>query len=432
MTRERFTFDEVVRDSRELLEPSITGARIDWANVDARLFARIDAEAASNVVTRTTGGRAWSAVAGVLAIAAGVAALVGRPAVAPGPALGEIGETAAETREDATAGALVWKEGAGEVRIGVSGAVASSGTGIARGDAVETHGVRAGFERMAHGQTSVVWALEDASRATVKSTRGALVLALERGAVEAQVTPVAYGEAFAVDVDGARVAVHGTHLRVLRDGQKVVVDLTEGVVSIGAPPRAGSTLGPLVTAPAHIEFDANDPIGTLKVSHEAARVRAALALRPPPEQVATVTPRVALPPPADAHPAPVVALPHAPAPLGAAPKVGERVTPPATPEAPEPVAPPSAPPAAPPARPDEAIADAVRNCVRAHASSHQDGLVVTVSSTLHLEVNDTGAVTSAKFDPPLEPEVQTCASHAIFAGHFTQPGLVTIPIRTER
>ena len=117
--------------------------------------------------------------------------------------------------------------------------------------------------------------------------------------MEAQVAPVAAGEAFAVDVDGARVAVHGTHLRVERQGGHAIVDLREGVVSIGLPPKSGATYGDLVTAPAHIEFDVADPHGTLKVSHESSRVRAAISLDHPSDE-----PRRTTAPPPRPTPAP--------------------------------------------------------------------------------------------------------------------------------
>src|SRR5207237_528524 len=119
-------------------------------------------------------------------------------------------------------------------------------------------------------------------RARVKSAGESLVLGLEEGAIEAQVTPVPTGEAFAVDIAAGsslvRVAVHGTHLRVARNGSHVVVDLTEGVVSIGAPPRTGSTYGTLVTAPSHVEFDAADLDHTLRIEHAPAAVRAPVSL----------------------------------------------------------------------------------------------------------------------------------------------------------
>ena len=81
--------------------------------------------------------------------------------------------------------------------------------------------------------------------------------------------------------DVVRVAVHGTHLRVARDGDKITVDLTEGVVSIGAPPRRGSTIGALVTAPAHVELDARD-LSSVRVDHTASAVRPAERVTPAP------------------------------------------------------------------------------------------------------------------------------------------------------
>jgi hypothetical protein len=281
----------------------------------------------------------------------------------------------------------------------------------------------------------VRWALEDSSRFTVKETRGALILGLDRGAVEAQVTPVANGEAFAVDVDGARVAVHGTHLRVARDGTRVVVDLTEGVVSIGAPPRSGSTYGQLVNAPAHIEFDAGDPRGTLKVTHAPDRVRAAIALRPAPESLATVTPRAQIPP---SH-APIAAPPIAPHPAMAAgaPKIDAEASAQPAPAIASVAAPPESATSEPEAvkidaHPSQTIANAVRDCVRANAEAHPDDVVITVSSTLELRVGASGIVEKAQFVPPLKPEVQTCASKAIYATRFAEAGNVSIPLDVRR
>src|SRR5439155_1470159 len=136
------------------------------------------------------------------------------------------------------------------------GLPASAGHALRTGDVLEADGARAVLER----PRKVAWLLEGGNsspaasgRARVKSAGESLVLALDDGAIEAQVTPVPSGEAFAVDIASGtslvRVAVHGTHLRVSRSGSRVVVDLTEGVVSIGVPPRTGSTYGTLVTAP---------------------------------------------------------------------------------------------------------------------------------------------------------------------------------------
>ena len=194
---------------------------------------------------------------------------------------------------------------------------------------------------------------------------GALILALERGAVEAQVVPVAAGEAFAVDVEGSRVAVHGTHLRVARDGERVVVDLNEGVVSIGEAPRTGSVLGTLVNAPAHVEFTAADAAGTLTQTHDPAGVRPADAARLAP--AASVLVRSPQAQPSAARHARRVR------PARCAPRSVRRRDEPPGPRssAPEPTA-------------EEAIATAVRACMAERPRA--DNVTVVVSTTLHLDL----------------------------------------------
>jgi hypothetical protein len=426
MSPEKLTLDDVVRESREILDPSLAGKRVDWESIDEKLFARVASEArAQGAIAKLEGRRGWATAAAALAFAAAVPFMLGRSSTTPlEDALGH------ESRADRSAGALAWKEGAGDVWIGAAQIAASAGSALERGDAVETHDARAYFERAAHGKNAVTWALEDASRVTVKGTRGALVLALERGSVEAQVTPVANGEAFAVDVDRARVAVHGTHLRVSRDGTRVIVDLTEGVVSIGVPPRSGSTYGELVTAPAHIEFDADDPRGTLKVTHSADRVRTALAMHPAPELLATATPRMQIPP---EPPHAQSGAPSSPSPAsmhGAS--ASASTAKPDAPAAPLAEVPAVVLPAAVSAHPEEMIVAAVRECARANASAHPDDVVITVTSTLELRVGPSGAVESARFVPPLNPEVQTCAATSIYQAHFVRPGGISIPLDFKR
>lgn len=164
----------------------------------------------------------------------------------------------------------------GQVRV--DGVVASTGSSVHAGSLVEVTGSRAIFDQPGR----VTWAVEDTGRVRVSRTESGLVLTLERGATEAQVAPVPNGEAFAIDVaDGtghvARVAVHGTHLRVARTGRHVVIDLTEGIVTVGVAPRAGSTYGTLVTAPAHVELDVDD-LEHVRVEHAPTFVRPAALL----------------------------------------------------------------------------------------------------------------------------------------------------------
>jgi hypothetical protein len=108
------------------------------------------------------------------------------------------------------------------------------------GETIDTHGARALFE--AEGRVS--WLLENESKVQdrandgSKPARPSFWRSLE-GAVEAQVTPVASGEAFAIDVEGVRIAVHGTHLRVARDGDHVSSTCRRGRCPSARLPRSG-------------------------------------------------------------------------------------------------------------------------------------------------------------------------------------------------
>jgi ferric-dicitrate binding protein FerR (iron transport regulator) len=431
MTDENVTLDDVVRDSKTLLDPALVGVNIDWERSEVALLARVEAEARFERARLGGRRRLWAGAALALAAAAAIPLFLARG----GDRAVSLEHAAVDAVGQRSAGALVRKEGRGEVRIGAPAAmtIATAGSALERGDAAEAHDAKGFFQR----DNQVTWALEDGARVAVRGTHGALVLALERGAVEAQVTPVPAGEAFAVDVEGTRVAVHGTHLRVARDGTRVMVDLTEGVVSIGAPPRTGSTYGQLVNAPAHIEFDANDPKGTMKVTHDPARVRAALALRAPAENVVAVSPRMTIPPAAAAAP---------PAPYAAAPAQAAAVGPVAGPGPsarspsarglvlPSAGAAGAAATSAPLADPEKAIAGAVLACARSQAgdSERPEDVTITVSSKLVLRIGDDGAVMSARFEPPLAPEVQTCASGVIYGARFPAAGTRTIPLDFQR
>jgi hypothetical protein len=384
----------------------------DWDAIDEKLFARIEAEEAREESSRVTQlgarshGRGWTLLAGGLAAAAAIAVYAGHK---PGAAPLDQGATASAP---ATASSLVRGGKAGEVLVG--GVAASAGAVLHAGEALETHHAMAFMEREAPlgGTPLVAWGLEESSRVTVvKASAGTLVLALEQGSVEAQVLPVATGEAFAVDVPGAdgaitRVAVHGTHLRVSRvqTGAQVrlVVDLSEGVVSIGAPPRAGSTYGALVTAPAHVELDTADA-SSLVVSHKAEDVRL-------PVDLAAASAPIALAPAAPASPAPQVA-PHAPTPPAVRPVAS----------APRPsVADPNA---------EATVSAAVKACMSGRTAPADGQVTVTVSSSLEIRLNEDGAVDLARFNPPLPPDVQLCAANAIYKTRFPRTGTVTIELK---
>jgi ferric-dicitrate binding protein FerR (iron transport regulator) len=369
--------------------------RVDWAAVDAKLFARIERERHTERARFAPSRRRGLMLSGVAlaAAAAIVALLAGRTRESLGPD----GTAAVES-----AGSVVAIEGAGAVLI--DGKPVTGGAALALGDVLETRGARATVERPG----KVTLTLEPGSTAAVTHVQGALILALEQGAVEAQVVPVPAGEAFAVDIDGSRVAVHGTHLRVAREGGRVVVDLNEGVVSVGAAPRTGALLGTLVNAPAHLEFMAADAAGTLTQTHDPSAVRPPA---PQPQGVAKL---------AVAAQRPAASASRAPStPAG---QTGE-----VRPEARNAAGVSAKPPAAPiEPSPEEAISNAVRRCMAERP--HDDNVTVVVNTTLRLDLADDGTVRFARFDPPVAPDVNACSAQAIYRGHFGRSGAVAIPI----
>jgi len=391
------TLDRLVRESRPDMGTR-EAQNLDWERVDRAVFDRVEAEQRAErarLTSARSGGR-WAYVAGGLAAAAALALVVGK--------LHEPAGAAARVVVDESAGNVVSVEGDGQLLVG--GHPVGAGAALHLGDVVEARGVQATVERP--GKLSLV--IERGTRAEVTHVQGALVLALEQGAVEAQVVPVPSGEAFAVDLGSSRVAVHGTHLRVARAGEHVVVDLSEGVVSLGPAPRVGSTLGALVTAPAHAEFSAGDEAG-VSISHDPGTLRAPVALG----ASATAKPAaVAAAPasragePADAHPAPQA--PGAPrAELRTAAAV-------AAARGPAPVD----------ANPEAAIAGAVRWCLAGR--THADNVTVVVNTVVYLDVDGDGSVAHARFDPPVAPDVNACASSAIYRARFAHGGSVAVPV----
>lgn len=395
--------DELLRESREHL-----GTReaqgLDWDRVERGLFARIESEQAKErsemVAARSRHRVAWGAGAAALALAAAVALVIGKTR---GPSLNEASEHATASEDSAGAVASIGQDGSAMV----NGKPAVIGTPIRLGDDIDARGGRVTFDRPG----KVSWILEPGSRATVTHVQGALVLALRSGTIEAQVVPVPSGEAFAVDVDGSRVAVHGTHLRVARVMDHVTIDLTEGVISLGEAPRVGSTIGTLITAPAHAEFTSADPRGTLSTTHDPSAVRPALAIDTGP---AASKPTVVAFGGASQHPKPEAPVetrsPLAPAPHPVSPQ--------------SPAAPPQ--PPAPDPNAGEAIASVVRSCFADRTSTHD--VTLEVNTRLHLELDADGNVHSARFEPPVPPDVNACAASAIYHARFTHGGSADVPV----
>jgi hypothetical protein len=420
------TLEALVREAKHDRTPLISDDA--FASMEERIVARmaLPDEGLQPVPAAASAPNARSRAlrVGALVLAAAAAVVV----VTKKEPAGVLLESAPGSNVELTASALRSTEGTGEVRVG--GRAAALGHVLRAGDVVEADGARALLDR----PRKVAWLIEGneegrdgagasrVARARVKSAGESLILGLEAGAIEAQVTPVPSGEAFAVDIAAGaslvRVAVHGTHLRVSRVGSRVVVDLTEGVVSIGVPPRTGSTYGTLVTAPSHVEFDAADLDHTLRVEHALASVRAPVPLAP----LAPHEPPVSARGPAPTVPAPGAVVPLAPATVprpGSMPRAAGDSSH---------VEAPSGDRSKPALPPREAIAAAVRSC--AAARRRPENVHVTVSSSLKLKIASGGEVETAQFDPPLLPEIQTCAAAAIYKAKLEDSAgaNVTIPI----
>jgi hypothetical protein len=400
---------ELVAEARTLPVPEL-----DWSKVDETLFARVERESAQRSALASHRGQPWPwlLLGGVAAAAAAALVMVqpsGHSSEVTAKATAKADSVA--LREGA-AGQLSFQKGAGEVRI--DGAKERAGAAPHGGDSIETRGATAVFE--APGRLS--WLLEDESKVSVERTGGEgspVVLALDHGAVEAQVTPVPSGEAFAVDVGGVRIAVHGTHLRVARDGDRVIVDLTEGVVSVGAPPKVGSTYGTLVTAPAHVELQVSSLATSLVIAHDTVTARKAVDVESVADEgtLAAVTPA------------------SAPAPLF--------VEAPAVKDTPKPIATrakgsSSSSIARNPKAADDLIKSAIRACagkpqVTALAHPTSD-LSMTQTATVSFEVGADGFVvpgSNVTFRNPM-PELTECANKAVRAQRFIGAGPHSIDI----
>jgi hypothetical protein len=393
---------------------------VDWPTIDGLLFARLereqDAERARFVSSRRGPWALVAATGAAIAVVVAILAGQGRERVGTDPEIGspDVGGKIART--------------SGDDPVLVNGSPARTATLVLLGDSIETRGSEVEITR-----AGLTVDIERNSQVVVRHARGPLVLALEQGAVRARVAPVANGEAFGVDVSSSRVAVHGTVLRVARVGSRADVDLNDGVVSIGDAPRTGPVLGTLVTAPAHVQFTVSDAAGTMTITHDASAVRpppawpsaieAADPLRDEPSHAsapvpssrggAVATSPVPTPAPAPARTEARMAALPSPGPgqdadSGAAGSV------------------PGQPVATAEATANDAVEAAVLTCMGKRP--RDENVTVFVHTTLYLDIGDDGSVRSARFDPPVAPEVNDCASSAIYRSHFPRDTAVAIPV----
>lgn len=292
----------------------------------------------------------------------------------------------------------------------VSGVEARKGTPLAVGQRTTVTGRgRAIFNSQVGKATWSLGAADGETRAEAEVTRAdrAFVVTLATGAVEmAVVSGVPGREAVAIDAGATRVSAKGTRFRVERRGARLAVDVTEGVIAIG---DRSSFSGRWVSAPAHIDVPVDDP-NQLVVSHAPASVRPAASF----EEEGAV---------AVVQGAANEAQPGASRPSSPVVPTGPNA--PVQPTALAPVT---------PADPRERIMAAVKQCMRAHGApvGSAQGVTVSVQSTLELQLRGDGMVQSARFNPPLQPEVQACAAEVIYQVRFESGGArVQLPLNVK-
>ena len=385
-------FDKLLEEARAELGADAAD-RVDWDAVDAKLFARLDADRRAERARFTPNRRR-----GLTLVAVGLAAAVAIVALLAGKTREP--PAADETATVESAGNVVAIEGGGPVLV--DGKVVAGGAPLRLGDVLETGGARATVERAG----KVTLTLEPGSKTVVTHVQGALILALERGAVEAQVVPVTAGEAFAVDVDvagrrardapprGARgPAGRGRSERGRRLGrQGAARGLAAGYPRECARSRRvhGERSGGYARADTRSFLREGSGAGVAG----GDLARRGLAAPVGRQRVARSGPAVrrsALGGPVDGR--------------------NERED-----------------------RGGLARTEPRRGALEARYAQcmaerpRADNVTVVVNTTLYLDVGDDGTVRFARFDPPVAPDVNACSAAAIYRERFGRSGSVAIPI----
>jgi hypothetical protein len=275
----------------------------------------------------------------------------------------------------------------------------------------------------------VRWTLAPGGRAVVReiSARGAParhVIALERGSLQAEVTPrdpsEGLVEAFTVEVGRTRVAVHGTRFTATRRDDEVEVEVHRGIVAVGPAGDAGATTARILIAPSRAVF-----------SLDGGRTARLLDPSLSPSPAAPAAPvALELPPPATAQ-ALTLASQGAPvAPHAAAPRPPSPVAPAATLPADAGAA--SASPSSPPPLTPASVRASLAGCFASRRPAGSPSVHTSIVSTMRVSVRGDGSVAAVRFDPPLRPELQACAQ-LLYAGRFSEATAreIAIPVRID-
>ncbi len=251
------------------------------------------------------------------------------------------------------------------------------------------------------------WTLEPHASASVTDAGEFLTVRLENGALSASVTPQHKPETFAVEVGGTRVAVHGTAFRVERVGDRVSVEVTEGVVAV-EPAGAHSEPSFLLRRGSRGSFGLDGRTGTVEGNASVVLPESSGKSH---RQVARVTTVHAAKPQASS----TSSAPNPPAPANEE-------------------APPTVAPAALPEQPsiseiEGGVSSAVQLLNQCFRDRTQSTSMVSVSTGMTLSIAGDGSVQSVTFEPPLAPAVEDCGvaglrnlafAHSVEGATFTR------------
>ncbi|MBK7585679.1 MAG: FecR domain-containing protein [Myxococcales bacterium] len=314
--------EHVTRELRNVEAPEP-----DWERMEQRLLARIDAD---ETRTRRAGGYR---IAAVLAAAAAILLLVG------GVFRGQRQDVAENPPAAAAPATRVFGPSAGQL----SGAELSVGDEVIAG----AHALIVDHPGRAR------WTLDPSSHATVAGVGDVITLRLTSGALNARVVKSDKPETFVIEVDEARVAVHGTEFRVVRAAEGISVDVTEGVVAVGG---RGLAAGFFLRAGDTGQFSSDGRSGHVK----QAAVAEAPATEPPSKpSVSAMRP----------------ALPVAPS----ATELGKAL---------------------------DQIASAAASCFASGAA--QGEVRVQLRTDVAISLGADGKLQTVRFDPPLSPTATEC------------------------
>jgi len=262
--------------------------------------------------------------------------------------------------------------------------------------------------------------------------KGGITFALARGSIQVSVTQHSEGEIFAVEVEGTRIAAHGTAFTVTREADRVIVDVTEGSVAVGPVGHRGSTHGWLVVAPDRAAFSLDGGREAIWLGPAASHAQAVVerSTEPPVATASDVLARRAK----RAASAPLssarVDAAGAPTKVESMASAGHASKITAWGEG----------SALETRDPNEQEVSEAATIVRQLETCYEKqvsafGVRFSVESSLQLTVLPSGAIREGVFTPPLSPTLMSCADKAIVAAHFPRGETarqVRIPVQLSR